>query len=107
MQLGSETRLSSAHNRDNAAPQKATKGLIVNAVLPAAVALSLLICGGLLVYGSGRGLDLTDETFYLIWTRDPNAYALLYQPFGYLLHPLFKLVGGDLQIYRLAGFAIA
>ncbi|MBV1688566.1 hypothetical protein KRR38_12990 [Novosphingobium sp. G106] len=69
--------------------------------------LSLLICAGLLVYGSGRGLDLTDEIFYLVWTHDPNAYWLIYQPFGYLLHPLFNLVGGDLQTYRLAGFSIA
>ena len=77
------------------------------ALLFAAVVLSLLTCGGLLAYGSGRGLDLTDEIFYLIWARDPNAYRLVYQPFGYLLHPLFQLVGGDLQAYRLAGFAIA
>ena len=80
---------------------------VAKALLVAGVLLSLLICGGLLVYGSGRGLDLTDEIFYLIWTRDPNAYALVYQPFGYLLHPLFGLVGGNLQIYRLSGFAIA
>ncbi|HSQ96831.1 MAG TPA: hypothetical protein VLM18_12170 [Croceibacterium sp.] len=69
--------------------------------------LSLLICAGLLVYGSGRGLDLTDEIFYLVWTRDPRAHELIYQPFGYLLHPLFELARGDLQIYRLTGFAIA
>ncbi|MDB5720899.1 MAG: hypothetical protein JWP15_1517 [Alphaproteobacteria bacterium] len=77
------------------------------AILVALVCLSLLICGGLLVYGSGRGMDLTDEVFYLVWTRNPDAFALIYQPFGYLLHPLFRLVGGDLQTYRLAGFAIA
>jgi hypothetical protein len=76
------------------------------AVLLTAVALSLLICAGVLVYGSGRGLDLTDEIFYLVWTRDPNAYSLIYQPFGYLLHPLFMAAGGDLQTYRLAGFSI-
>jgi len=69
--------------------------------------LALLICGGLLVYGSGRGFDLTDEVFYLIWARDPDAYQLVYQPFGDVLHPLFQLVGGDLQAYRLAGFGIA
>jgi hypothetical protein len=70
------------------------------------ITFSLLICGSLLLYGSGRGFDLTDETFYIIWTRDPNAYQFSYQPFGYLLHPLFELVGGDLQAYRLMGFAI-
>ncbi len=69
--------------------------------------LALLVGGGLLVYGSGRGVDLTDEIFYLAWARDPEAYALLYQPFGYLLHPLYALLGGDVQRYRLAGFAIA
>lgn len=68
--------------------------------------LALLFCAGLLVYGSGRGIDLTDEIFYLVWTRDPEAYALLYQPFGYLLHPLYALLGGDVQRYRLVGFAI-
>lgn len=68
--------------------------------------LALLFCGGLLVYGSGRGVDLTDEIFYLVWARDPEAYALLYQPFGYLLHPLYALLGGDVQRYRLVGFAV-
>lgn len=73
----------------------------------ASVVVLLLMLGGLLVYGAGRGFDLTDEIFYLIWARDPHAYELIYQPFGYLLHPLFEFVGGDLQTYRLAGFAVA
>jgi hypothetical protein len=68
--------------------------------------LALLICGGLLVYGSGRGFDLTDEVFYLIWARDPDAYRLVYQPFGHLLHPLFQVLGGNLQAYRQTGFGI-
>jgi hypothetical protein len=85
----------------------ADRGGAAKALPIAGVLLSLAICGGLLIYGSGRGLDLTDEIFYLIWTRDPNAYALVYQPFGYLLHPLFGLVGDNLQIYRLTGFAVA
>jgi len=72
----------------------------------AGAALALLFCGGMLVYGAGRGIDLTDEIFYLVWARDPEAYALLYQPFGYLLHPLYALLGGDVARYRLAGFAI-
>lgn len=72
----------------------------------AGAVLALLFCGGLLVYGAGRGIDLTDEIFYLVWARDPEAYALLYQPFGYLLHPLYAALGGDVARYRLAGFAI-
>lgn len=95
------------HEPSTAASWQAAAGSPpTNPILFACVAMSLLICGGLLVYGSGRGLDLTDEAFYLIWTRDPNAYGLIYQPFGYLLNPLFKLVRGDLENYRLTGFAI-
>ena len=75
--------------------------------MTAAAGLSLLTCASILVYGSGRGMDLTDEIFYLVWARDPNAYALMYQPFGYLLHPLYELCRGNLQVYRLAGFAVA
>lgn len=83
------------------------EGRVWRWALFASAIAALLICAGLLVYGSGRGLDLTDEIFYLIWTRNPHAYALIYQPFGYLLHPLFALAGGNLQTYRLAGFAVA
>ena len=84
----------------------ARDNLIARLILLGGAVLALLVCGLLLVYGSGRGLDLTDEIFYLIWARDPHAYALIYQPFGYLLHPLFQLAGGDLKTYRLAGIAI-
>ena len=82
------------------------KPILEGMTLMSCVAVFLAIAA-LLAYGSGRGLDLTDEIFYLIWARDPNAYALMYQPFGYLLHPLFTLCGGNIQAYRLAGFLIA
>ncbi|WP_333573500.1 hypothetical protein [Sphingomonas sp.] len=75
-------------------------------LVPVGAVLALLFCGGMLAYGAGRGIDLTDEIFYLVWARNPEAYALLYQPFGYLLHPLYALLGGDVARYRLAGFAI-
>jgi hypothetical protein len=100
-----DSEMSAPVDRHDAATPR--QRLLPHAILLASATLSLLICGGLLVYGSGRGLDLTDEIFYLVWARDPHAYALSYQPFGYLLHPLFELAGGDLQTYRLAGFAIA
>jgi len=107
MQIDGLTGVGSPARRGGEAPPPgAAVSRLPDVVLFAAVVLSLLVCGGLLVYGSGRGLDLTDEIFYLVWARDPNAYPLTYQPFGYLLHPLFRLARGDLQTYRLAGFAI-
>lgn len=107
MALGGVTRIPADRYGEEAGSGKAARGLLPSILLLACVALSLLICAGLLVYGSGRGLDLTDEIFYLIWARDPNAYALIYQPFGYLLHPLFDLARSNLHTYRLAGFTIA
>lgn len=97
---------SAAEGQESRPPQDARKSLIPGVILLGGAVLSLLVCGFLLVYGSGRGLDLTDEIFYLIWARNPNAYQLVYQPFGHLLHPLFQLAGGDLQTYRLTGIAI-
>ncbi|HVI05520.1 MAG TPA: hypothetical protein VM711_05440, partial [Sphingomicrobium sp.] len=108
MWLDGKTNFRSVGMSDvGASLERLAKRLPLRLLLITCVATSLLICGGLLIYGSGRGLDLTDEIFYLVWAGDPNAYRLVYQPFGYLVHPLFELVGGDLQIYRLAGFAIA
>lgn len=63
----------------------------------------LLFSGGLVVYGSSRGLDLSDETFYLIWLNDPQAYDLSYQPFGQLLSHWYWLLGRSLTAYRLSG----
>ncbi|MGI4733417.1 MAG: hypothetical protein ACRYFW_16990 [Janthinobacterium lividum] len=95
------------HRRGSSHPGGVRDAATTYRLIVGAVAFALAACAGLLIYGAGRGADLTDEVFYLIWTRDPEAYALIYQPFGYLLHPLFALVGGDLRSYRLAGFAIA
>jgi hypothetical protein len=102
-----EVRSVGEHEGDAQPRHAAGRRLPAGSLTLAWVALAVLICGGLLVYGAGRGLDLTDEVFYLIRTRDPAGYQLSYQPFGDLLHPLFQLVGGDLQLYRLTGFAIA
>jgi hypothetical protein len=108
MRLDGFTGAESVASGDLAPPPRSPSQNSIGDVTPLLSAfLALLMCGGLLLYGSGRGLDLTDEIFYLIWARDPNAYQLVYQPFGHLLHPLFQLVGGDLQTYRLTGFGIA
>lgn len=106
MGLDRTAKLVDTRNREESR-SGAAENRLQSMILFACVAITLLICGGLLVYGSGRGIDLTDEIFYLVWARNPNAYQLIYQPFGYLLHPLFTLCGGNLQNYRLAGFGIA
>lgn len=63
----------------------------------------LAAAAGLLIFGSNRGIDLTDETFYIIWTNDPATYELFYQPFGYVLNPVYELLGRSLPAIRMTG----
>lgn len=71
---------------------------------------TLLCCLALGVVGAiwmlwrcNYGYDFTDESFYLIkiaapW-REQNDIAL----FGYVYHPLFRLLGGDVVLFRQIG----
>ena len=69
-----------------------------------AAAITLAVGSALILYGAFRGLDLTDETFYLISINDPGAYALSYQPFGHVLAPLFALLDRSLPALRIVTF---
>ena len=67
------------------------------------VALSLLATIALLVWVLGRcryGIDLTDESFYLAWMRDPSRYRASVLLFGFLYRPLYELCGGNVALLR-------
>jgi hypothetical protein len=57
----------------------------------------------IVVWGLGRGIDLTDEGFYLNSISLPYLYDATYSQFGFILHPIYVLVNGDLILFRLAG----
>jgi hypothetical protein len=57
----------------------------------------------IVVWGLWRGIDLTDEGYYLNSISLPDLYKATYSQFGFLLHPIYVLVGGDLILLRLAG----
>ena len=57
----------------------------------------------IVVWGLGHGIDLTDEGFYLNSISLPYLYGATYSQFGFILHPIYVLVGGDLVLFRLAG----
>ncbi|VFR30776.1 hypothetical protein AMP9_4632 [plant metagenome] len=66
----------------------------------AALALtSLLIVGGMLYYAP-YGLDFTDESFYLNWLKHPHGYAYSVTQFGFIYHPLYELLSGDIATLR-------
>jgi hypothetical protein len=58
---------------------------------------------GIVTWGLSRGIDLTDEGYYLNSISLPSLYKATYSQFGFLLHPIYVLVGGDLVLMRLAG----
>ncbi|MDO5629706.1 MAG: hypothetical protein Q4G43_15430, partial [Mobilicoccus sp.] len=51
----------------------------------------------------GWGLDRTDEGQYLLLLNDPEVSRSTVFLFGYVLHPVYQLVGGDITVLRVVG----
>src|ERR1700737_2348900 len=52
------------------------------------------------------GFEFTDEGFYLNWISNPWDYHASVTQFGFVYHPLYKLVGGDIALLRQANVLI-
>jgi len=72
-----------------------------NTLLVVCAAGSLLLIGWLLKY-SAYGFDFTDESFYLNSMVDPFLYAYSHTQFGFIYHPIYHLLGGDIVKLRQA-----
>jgi len=68
--------------------------------------INTLSITGLLFWYSYYGLDFTDESFYLIWMANPFAYNFSHSQFGFLYHPLYQLVQGDIVLLRKANILL-
>src|SRR5215207_487669 len=73
----------------------------VSSFLP--VLTATLVCWVVVVWAMGRGYDFTDDAHYLIWAANPFIYDWSVSEFGFLLHPIYRLVEGDIWLFRLAG----
>lgn len=74
-------------------------------ILPwALIATSLSVLRWVLAF-SRYGLDFTDEGYYLNSVSVPYLYAFSIPVtlFGFVLHPSFELLGGDIGLFRQAG----
>ena len=60
---------------------------------------TLSILCGLLKY-SNYGIDFTDEGFYLNWISNPFLYNISLTQFGFIYHPLYMLLNGDIAALR-------
>ncbi len=70
-------------------------------------AVAALVAIGLVLSCVQRGFDFTDDAFYVLTTREPEAVAITPTLFGFVLHPLFVLVGGSIAAFRASGVLIA
>lgn len=69
------------------------------------------VCGSLILLAfavcyAGFGLDITDESFYLIWTGAPYEYVASVSQFGFAYHPLDLLLGGNIAELRIANIIL-
>ncbi|MCK1393538.1 hypothetical protein [Bradyrhizobium sp. 1] len=80
--------------------------LAPGAALLALVLASLCLLRWLLLL-CNAGFDLTDEGFYLNWLSGPANYSFSVSQFGFVYHPLYKLLGGDVVLLRSANLLIS
>jgi hypothetical protein len=66
-----------------------------------ALVVTLATIAWLLSY-SDFGIDLTDESYYLIWMSSPWLYSFSVSQFGFVYYPLYKLFAGDISLLRQA-----
>ena len=52
------------------------------------------------------GVDFTDEGFYLNWISNPFLYKASLSQFGFIYHPLYNLVDGNITYLRRLNFFI-
>ncbi|OGQ58691.1 MAG: hypothetical protein A3J24_00720 [Deltaproteobacteria bacterium RIFCSPLOWO2_02_FULL_53_8] len=72
-------------------------------LLSAIVAITML--AWLLIHIQ-NGFDFTDDAFYLVWISNPWIYKFSSTQFGFIYHPLYKLLDGDLALLRQANALI-
>ncbi|WVV48786.1 hypothetical protein THH46_08975 [Pseudomonas sp. NA13] len=71
------------------------------AMMTLSVMGTLLVLGWLLKY-STYGIEFTDESFYLVWISNPFIYDVSLTQFGFIYHPLYRLLDGDIAALRQA-----
>lgn len=46
------------------------------------------------------GIDFTDESFYLVWMSNPFEFSWSLTQFGFVYHPLYRMLDGDIAALR-------
>jgi hypothetical protein len=83
----------------------AQKSPMENALVALCAAGTVLIISWLIRY-SAYGIDFTDESYYLVWIANPFIYDWSINQFGFVYHPFYWLLGGDIAALRQANILI-
>lgn len=75
------------------------------------VALTFLAIGTIftlawVLWYSHYGFDFTDESFYLVWMSNPFNYSVSATQFGFVYHPLYQLLNGNIAALRQCNILI-
>jgi hypothetical protein len=60
----------------------------------------------MLLWRSRYGIDLTDESSYLVWISNPWIYKTSVSQFGYIYHPFYLIFGGSIAALRQASILV-
>lgn len=86
-------------------PPASTKSHLELAALLISAVCTLCILGWLMWFVR-FGIDFADEGYYLNWISDPTKYKASTSQFGYIYHPLYALLSGDISAIRQANILI-
>lgn len=62
--------------------------------------LVTILCVGWVLQLSNYGMDMTDESFYLVWIANPSNYRVSATQFGFIYHPIYELLHGNIAALR-------
>jgi len=80
--------------------KKAFNGTNVELLLLAISVSGTFFILGLVLWYCQYGIDLTDESFYIVWISNPFIYSVSASQFGYVYHQLYEWVNGDIAALR-------
>lgn len=87
-------------------PGSAVGAKFLTQLLTIVALLGTVAIVGLMLWFSQRGLDFTDEGYYLASISDPGIYSTSVSQFGFVYHPLFELLGSDIVRARQANILL-
>ena len=72
-------------------------------ILLSGLTVVLLGLVSVFVFYSSHGFDITDESFYLLWARQPDRVLASSTQFGFYTRLLYLLSGENIALFRMSG----